>query len=123
MWFAGKSVEHDNVRAQVILMVVTLALGVVFLFGQVNEYLTLLSQNITMNTNLFGTTFYTLTGFHGLHVFLGLVAIAILAALAMVGVFRGARSTPVEVVSLYWHFVDVVWIVLFGLIYLWPLLA
>jgi heme/copper-type cytochrome/quinol oxidase subunit 3 len=122
VWQAGRSVERDNRRGAIIWLIATVVLGGVFLFGQGREYISLLGRNITLGTNIFGTTFFTLTGFHGLHVFLGLVALAILAFIAFQGDFNGGRATPVEVVSLYWHFVDAVWIVIFSVIYLWPLL-
>jgi len=67
--------------------------------------------------DLFGATFFTLTGFHGLHVFLGLLLLLMLFVLALLGQFRGRTSVGVEAVSLYWHFVDAVWIVLYTLIY------
>jgi heme/copper-type cytochrome/quinol oxidase subunit 3 len=123
MWLAGRSLERDRQRTGSLWLVATVVLGGIFLFGQVREYIALYSEDITISRNIFGSTFFTLTGFHGLHVFGGLVAIAILTGLAFAGDFRGGHANAVEVVSLYWHFVDVVWIVLFSLIYLWPLVA
>jgi heme/copper-type cytochrome/quinol oxidase subunit 3 len=93
----------------------TIVLGAVFLFGQTSEYLRLFRQNITISQNLFGTTFFTLTGFHGLHVLVGIVLLAALAAL------RG-HHMALETVSLYWYFVDAVWIAIFAVVYLWSLL-
>jgi heme/copper-type cytochrome/quinol oxidase subunit 3 len=122
-WLADRSVARDNRRGTVVWLLATIALGGVFLFGQIREYLTLFAENITPSTNLFGTTFFTLTGFHGLHVFGGLVALSILAVLAAMGDFRGGRSTAIETVSIYWHFVDLVWVFIFSIVYLWPLLA
>jgi len=121
VWQAGKNVEKDNRNGAILWLVATVILGGVFLFGQGSEYISLLTRNITLGSNVFGSTFFTLTGFHGLHVFLGLVALGILAWIAFRGDFNGGRSTPIEVVSLYWHFVDAVWIVIFSIIYLWPL--
>jgi heme/copper-type cytochrome/quinol oxidase subunit 3 len=120
-WAAGKSLEHGSRRGLIGWLILTIVLGGIFLFGQGREYLHLLSQNISIDRNLFGTTFFTLTGFHGLHVLVGLIAIAILALLGWRGAFKGPKSGAVEAISMYWHFVDVVWIVLFSLIYLWPL--
>jgi heme/copper-type cytochrome/quinol oxidase subunit 3 len=74
---------------------------------------------VTISRNLFGSTFFTLTCFHGFHVFMGLVAITILFALALAGAFKKPHSVALEAISLYWHFVDVIWIVIFTTIYLW----
>jgi heme/copper-type cytochrome/quinol oxidase subunit 3 len=119
MWQAGKSLERKSHRGVIFWLVATVVLGGVFLVGQAQEYLHLLNSNVTVSRNLFGTTFFTLTGFHGMHVFVGLVAISILAALAATGAFKGTRASAVETVSLYWHFVDVVWVVIFSIVYLW----
>ena len=97
----------------------TVLLGAIFLYGQGREYQRLISQNVTISRNLFGSTFFTLTGFHGLHVFMGLVAITILFGLALAGTFKKPHSVAIEAISLYWHFVDVVWIVIFATVYLW----
>ena len=78
---------------------------------------------MTISHDLFGTTFFTLTGFHGLHVFLGLLLLIMVGALALRGQFHGPTSGGVEVVSLYWHFVDAVWIAVYSLIYLWSVVA
>jgi cytochrome c oxidase subunit I len=99
----------------------TIVLGALFLYGQGGEWWGLMREDVTVSRNLFGTTFFTLTGFHGLHVFLGLLLLLLLLGLALAGQFRGPKSVGVEVVSLYWHFVDAVWIVLYSLIYLWAL--
>ncbi|HYM68936.1 MAG TPA: cytochrome c oxidase subunit 3, partial [bacterium] len=97
----------------------TVILGALFLFGQGQEWVGLIRDNVTVARDLFGATFFTLTGFHGLHVFLGLLLLGMLFVLALLGQFRGPTSVGVEVVSLYWHFVDAVWIVLYTLIYVW----
>jgi heme/copper-type cytochrome/quinol oxidase subunit 3 len=119
IWQAGKSLERQRRNAAIGWLVATVILGGVFLFGQGQEYLHLLNSDVTISRNLFGTTFFTLTGFHGLHVFAGLVAITVLAGLGATGAFHGPRSSAVETVSLYWHFVDVVWVIIFSVIYLW----
>jgi heme/copper-type cytochrome/quinol oxidase subunit 3 len=99
----------------------TIVLGTVFLFGQTSEYLRLFRQNITISQNLFGTTFFTLTGFHGLHVLVGIVLLAVLAVLRGSS-FESTKSLAVKTVSLYWYFVDAVWIAIFAVVYLWSLL-
>jgi len=95
----------------------TALLGAVFLAGQGSEYLRLLASGIRPGVTLFGTTFFTLTGLHGLHVLVGL---ALLAGLFVAAAVRPARVGAVawEAIALYWHFVDAVWVVVFGLVYL-----
>jgi heme/copper-type cytochrome/quinol oxidase subunit 3 len=88
----------------------TILLGGVFLFGQVSEYLRLFHQKITISQSLFGTAFFTLTGIHGLHLAVGIVMLAILL---------GRRALAVDVVALYWYFVDIVWLAIFAIVYLW----
>jgi len=95
----------------------TILLGGVFLVGQGSEYLRLFRQHITISQGLFGTTFFTLTGLHGLHVLVGIALLAILLGLA-----TERRSVAVETIALYWYFVDVVWVAIFAIVYLWTLL-
>jgi cytochrome c oxidase subunit I len=94
-------------------MLATLALGLVFLAGQAHEYTSLFQQGLRVNSSLFSSTFFTLTGFHGLHVTIGLMALAIMLALA-----GGKAKGALKAVGLYWHFVDVVWVVVFSVVYL-----
>ena len=93
---------------------ITLLLGVVFLAGQVYDYLHL---GFGITDTAFGSTFYTLTGFHGAHVFGGLLIIGAVANRARLGLFDQNRHTAVEAASYYWHFVDAVWVVLFLTVY------
>jgi heme/copper-type cytochrome/quinol oxidase subunit 3 len=95
----------------------TVVLGTVFLVGQAREYLRLLGEGVTVNRNLFGTTFFTLTGFHGLHVCVGVLLLAVVWLLTIID--RGAPR-GLDAVALYWHFVDVVWVVIFAIIYIRP---
>jgi heme/copper-type cytochrome/quinol oxidase subunit 3 len=98
----------------------TMALGTVFLMGQGSEYVSLIGNNVIISRDLFGTTFFTLTGFHGLHVFIGLIMLATLFGLKL----KRGLTTPseaVESVSIYWHFVDAVWLIIFPVVYLWVL--
>jgi heme/copper-type cytochrome/quinol oxidase subunit 3 len=80
-----------------------------------------LHSGVAVNSSLFATAFFTLTGFHGLHVCIGLLALLILFRLGTLGEFR-ASTRAVKAIGLYWHFVDVVWIVVFSVVYLRPLL-
>ncbi|ADD43771.1 cytochrome c oxidase subunit 3 [Stackebrandtia nassauensis] len=96
---------------------ITFLMGLVFVLGQVNEYRTLVSEGIAINTDGYGTMFYLTTGFHGLHVTGGLIAFIIYLIRTTMGRFTPAQATSAIVVSYYWHFVDVVWIALFAMIY------
>jgi cytochrome c oxidase subunit 3 len=94
---------------------ITLGLGILFLGGQLYDYSQL---GFSIADSSFGTVFYTLTGFHGAHVFGGVVGLTIVLARTMRGQFTGRNHVAVEAVSMYWHFVDVVWIFVFSTIYL-----
>jgi cytochrome c oxidase subunit 3 len=97
---------------------ITIALGVVFLLGQGLEYSELFADDFTIGTNVFGTLFFTMTGFHGLHVAGGLLMLAIVGAKCRMGHLSAVRTGPAEAVGYYWHFVDVVWLFLFLVLYL-----
>jgi cytochrome c oxidase subunit 3 len=94
---------------------VTLVLGIVFLVGQVYDYTTL---GFGLSDGVFGTTFYTLTGFHGAHVFGGVIMLSVVLYRGLAGQFSARHHDAVEGTSLYWHFVDVVWIALFSTLYI-----
>jgi heme/copper-type cytochrome/quinol oxidase subunit 3 len=118
VWFAGRRAAREGMLGPAPWIAATIALGLVFIAGQGAEWADLIAAGVTVNRNLFGTTFFTLTGFHGLHVLLGIVALAALAGLVAAGRLRGRAAQPIEAVSLYWHFVDAVWIVIFSVVYL-----
>ncbi|MGB7786056.1 MAG: heme-copper oxidase subunit III [Salinimicrobium sp.] len=100
---------------------ITLSLAVIFLAGQLYEYLELYKKQVTISDSVFGSSFFTLTGFHGMHVFLGLVAISLLFVFSF-GKFRILISRGIHSIELYWHFVDVVWLFIFFFVYISPLL-
>lgn len=110
MWLAARRCSRGWLS-------VTALLGAAFLVGQGLEYVRLLDAGIRPGTALFGTTFFTLTGLHGLHVLVGLV---LLGTLFVAATARRGRISPVawEAISLYWHFVDAVWVVVFSVVYL-----
>jgi cytochrome c oxidase subunit 3 len=97
--------------------VITLIMGTIFVLGQANEYRTLIEEGTTIPSSAYGTVFYMTTGFHGLHVTGGLVAFVYLLIRTKLSKFTPAQATAAIVVSYYWHFVDVVWIGLFSVIY------
>ena len=96
---------------------VTLAMGTFFVLGQANEYVNLVHEGVTINGDGYGSMFYLTTGFHGLHVTGGLVAFIVYMIRTTMGRFTPAQATSAIVVSYYWHFVDLVWIALFSMIY------
>jgi cytochrome c oxidase subunit I len=118
LWLSERCLDRKQHDAAARWLFLTIGLGAVFLVGQGSEYLGLYRRGITVATNLFATTFFTLTGFHGLHVTAGLVVLAIVFARALAGDFRRRHSTMLRAVALYWHFVDVVWLVVFSIVYL-----
>jgi cytochrome c oxidase subunit 3 len=97
----------------------TLMLGILFLFLQIYDYNQLVTEHgFGINSGIYGTLFYTLTGFHGAHVFGGVVGMTVVLMRGVAGQFSARHHVAVEAVSAYWHFVDVVWIALFATIYL-----
>jgi cytochrome c oxidase subunit 3 len=96
---------------------VTFVMGLIFVLGQLNEYRELVSHGVKINGDGYGSIFYLATGFHALHVAGGLVAFIIYMIRTTMGRFTPAQATAAIVVSYYWHFVDVVWIALFAMIY------
>ena len=122
LWLAERSQSRGRRSGLRLWLLTTIVLGAIFLIGQGFEYAHLIENNVTIGSNLFGSTFFTLTGFHGLHVFSGLVALAILLGLALSRRSMGRAGSALVAVGWYWHFVDVVWVVIFSLVYLWPIL-
>jgi cytochrome c oxidase subunit 3 len=96
---------------------VTFVMGLIFVLGQANEYRSLVGEGVKINGDGYGSMFYLTTGFHGLHVTGGLIAFIVYMIRTTMGRFTPAQATSAIVVSYYWHFVDVVWIALFSMIY------
>jgi heme/copper-type cytochrome/quinol oxidase subunit 3 len=96
-------------------------LGMVFVGGQIYEFTSFAHEGLTLSVNLFGSTFFFLTGFHGVHVTVGILMLLLLVGMSYAGKLPGERGEmAVEMVGLYWHFVDIVWIVIFTVVYLIP---
>jgi cytochrome c oxidase subunit 3 len=115
---AAKSLRLGGVLRFGILWLATIALGATFMYGTATEWHRLIYHNgLTISTNLFGTTYYSLVGLHGFHVVVGLVSLSLVMALTLLGSVRSEHAERVEVLSLYWHFVDAVWIVVFTVVY------
>ncbi len=122
MALALKSFRRHHFFRSCLWIFLTLALGGFFLYGQACEWLGLLKQNLSISRDLFGASFFTLTGFHSLHVLVGML---LLFSMLILTGWRGRERVPessMDSISLYWHFVDGVWIVVFSVIYLAPLM-
>jgi len=118
MQFGVWAIRKNDQRKLILWLGVSLLLGAIFLVGQANEYRTLIHEGMTLSSGVFGSTFYTLTGFHGAHVAGGAAFILIVLLRARSGQFTARYHDTVEMASYYWHFVDVVWLGLFSTIYL-----
>jgi cytochrome c oxidase subunit 3/cytochrome o ubiquinol oxidase subunit 3 len=120
MVLALSAIQRGNHRGLRVWLAATALLGSVFVGGQVYEFTNFFNEGLTPTTNLFGTTFFVLTGFHGTHVTIGIIILLSLWVLSMMGKLPAHDSETVEIAGLYWHFVDIVWIVIFTLVYLLP---
>jgi heme/copper-type cytochrome/quinol oxidase subunit 3 len=118
MVLALSAVQRGDMRWGKVWLFMTAFLGLVFLGGQVYEFSHFVHEGLTLKTNLFGGSFFLLTGTHGAHVTVGVIWLLSLFFMATRGRLTSANAETVEIAGLYWHFVDVVWIVLFTLIYL-----
>ncbi len=120
MVLAHSAVSRDDQRTARVWLATTAALGSLFIGGQVYEFTAFYREGLTFTGNLFGSAFFTLTGFHGVHVTLGIVMLVSLLILSFRGKLNSDRAETVELVGLYWHFVDVVWVLIFTIVYLIP---
>jgi cytochrome c oxidase subunit 3 len=118
MQFGVWAIRRNDQRRLLLWLALTLVLGLAFLAGQANEYRMLIEEGMTLSSGVFGSTFFTLTGFHGAHVAGGACFILIVLLRARSGQFTARYHDTVEMASYYWHFVDVVWLGLFSTIYL-----
>jgi heme/copper-type cytochrome/quinol oxidase subunit 3 len=112
------AIRRGKAKSLAIFLGITAVLGVVFLSGQAYEFSSLNSEGLTLSGSVFGSSFFTLTSFHGLHVFIGVLWAIRNAVKAIGGGYTAETSEGVEVFGIYWHFVDIVWIILFTVIYL-----
>jgi heme/copper-type cytochrome/quinol oxidase subunit 3 len=122
IWLAERRARDGAVPGARTWLVATIALGILFLAGEGLEWADLVGRGVTISTDLFGTTFYSVTGFHGLHVTVGLLLLAVLVFLPSSEAYRGKWPVAVRTIGLYWHFVDVVWVAVFSVVYLWAFL-
>jgi heme/copper-type cytochrome/quinol oxidase subunit 3 len=120
MVLALDALQKDDLRAFQTWILTTALLGAVFLSGQIYEFSFFVVESFKLETSPFSASFFMLTGFHGIHVTVGVVMLVALWALSLRGGITRANLEAVELIGLYWHFVDIVWILIFTLIYLIP---
>ena len=116
--FAVRALQRGNMGSFKIFWFITLALGAIFLIGTAREWHRLIYENgLTISTNLFGTTYYSLVGLHASHVTVGLVLLLTVLMFSIVGKVSTEHKERLDVLSYYWHFVDAVWVVVFFVVY------
>lgn len=116
--FAVSALRKNNLRACTLNLAGTVLLGAIFLLTTAREWYHLIhDEGLTIKTNLFGTTYYSLVGLHATHVVVGLIMLTVTLAFSLAGLVREEHSEKLEVLSLYWHFVDAVWIIVFTVVY------
>jgi cytochrome c oxidase subunit III len=116
---AGKALHQGNVANFSRWWFATIALGVIFLYGTAREWQRLIyHEGLTISTNLFGTTYFSLVGLHAFHVIVGLLCLTFVFVFSVFGYVEQKHEYQVEILSLYWHFVDSVWIVVFTVVYI-----
>lgn len=118
MVLALAAVQQGSRKGALTWLMVTAGLGMTFLGFQAYEFTHFYHEGLTLSTNLFGSSFFILTGFHGAHVTVGVIWLLILWLQTLAGRIGPADALKVEIAGLYWHFVDIVWIAIFTLIYL-----
>jgi len=120
MVLALSALQRGDIRNNRLWLLTTALLGSLFIGGQVYEFTTFLREGLGYTTSPFSSAFFTLTGFHGVHVSVGIIMLMSLYVSSLRGNLRRESAETVEIVGLYWHFVDVVWIFIFTVIYLVP---
>ncbi|HUF96546.1 MAG TPA: cytochrome c oxidase subunit 3 [Ilumatobacter sp.] len=120
MVLAVSAAKRKDDRNTNLWLCVTALLGSLFVAGQVYEFTTFYREGVGYTTSLFSSSFYTLTGFHGVHVSVGLILLLATVGMIVKNRVPGDKAEVVELVGLYWHFVDIVWILIFTLVYLIP---
>ncbi len=118
MVMAHHSASRKDWRQMRVWLLATGMLGMVFLAGQVFEFTEFVEEGLTVTTSPFGSSFFVLTGFHGAHVAVGVLMLLATAFMSFTGRLRDGEGMNVEIIGLYWHFVDIVWIVIFTVVYL-----
>ena len=120
MVLALNAIQKGDYGGLRVWLLATAFLGMVFIGGQVYEFTTFVEEGLTLSTSNFGSAFFVLTGFHGAHVTVGILMLLSLVGFSLAGRLQTEDSLKVEMVGLYWHFVHIVWIVIFTVVYLIP---
>jgi heme/copper-type cytochrome/quinol oxidase subunit 3 len=120
MVLALAAIERGDMRRTRLWLLATAAFGMLFISGQIFEFTEFVRQGVSLSTNAPSSSFFVLTSIHGFHVVVGIIMLLILFAFALGNRLSHDHSETVEVVGLYWHFVDIVWIVIFVVVYLIP---
>jgi cytochrome c oxidase subunit III len=116
---AEHAIKHGRMRAFAAWWALTMLLGLEFLSGTAMEWRRLIFEDgLTIRTNLFGTTFYSLVGLHATHVIVGLVMLSLVMLFTLLGRVEQRHAERIQVLALYWHFVDAVWVVVFTVVYI-----
>lgn len=119
IWLAERQIERGKLKAFAGFWALTLALGIEFLVGTALEWKKLIwVDGLTIRTNLFGTTFYSLVGLHASHVVIGAVGLTLILIFTLTGHINESHTERIQVFALYWHFVDAVWVVVFTVVYI-----
>ena len=118
IWLAEHAIERGKIRLFGAWWALTITLGAIFLIGTAVEWNKLITNGLTIRTNLFGTTFYSLVGLHATHVIVGLIGLSLIMLFTLLGRIEQRHAERIQVFSLYWHFVDAVWVVVFTVVYL-----
>lgn len=120
MVLAHNSHVHRDMRRMRLWILATAMLGMTFLAGQVFEFTVFVNEGLTLSTSPMSSSFYVLTGLHGAHVFIGVVLLLSTYALSVTGKITPEQDVKTEMIGLYWHFVDIVWVLIFTVVYLIP---
>ncbi len=120
MVLALAAIQRGNERGLRVWLLATAFLGMTFIGGQIYEFTTFYEEGLALSKSPFGSSFFVLTGFHGAHVTVGILMLLLLTGMSLAGRLPQAEARKVELIGLYWHFVDIVWIVIFTVVYLIP---
>lgn len=119
IWLSERALEHNKIKQFASWWGLTALLGAIFLVGTGMEWHKLIyEKGLTISTNLFGTTFYSLVGLHATHVIFGLIGLTTVLIFTLMGKVKEEHSERIQVLALYWHFVDAVWVVVFTVVYI-----
>ena len=123
MVLAHNAHRHGDLRRMRLWILATAGQGAVFLGGQVFEFTVFVREGLVLTQSPFASSFYVLTGFHGVHVFVGILLLLSLYSLSLTGKVKKDQDLKTEMIGLYWHFVDIIWVVIFTVVYLIPEIA